>query len=344
MTIIFFYSNLQPFLSGIVNCLLSINDRITIKIIYFDSSNKLFVNHFKESSRLFLINKKELKKGELLEILHVCNPQIIYLSGWMDLEYIKVTIKYRDINKDVKTVIGIDDIWFNNFRQIIGSLIYKILLKKHIDYMWVSGSPQYHYAKKFGYIDSNILQSLLPANSTIFNQNVNRNKRLVYVGRDVKVKNLEFLLKVYSNMTLDFKIKWPIHLYGVENNNFLAYDLNGIFFHGQCDPIIMSNELKKGGVFILASIFEPWGVVVHELASMGYPLLLSEACGSAFDLLIVGYNGFKFNPTSESSLTDVFNILNQMDDERLENLSKASIRMSSKFSPEIAAYSLLSIL
>ena len=345
MTIIFLYSNLQPFLLGIINCLLSVNKNLIVKIIYFDSTNKLFLNQFNGNSRIVLVNKKDIKKGEIFEILFSNKPNIIYLSGWMDFDYIKATVKYRHFNKKVKTVIGIDDFWINSIRQIFGSYLYKILLKKHIDFMWVAGSPQYHYARKFGYSDSSILQSLLPGNSSVFNQKALFNKRLVFVGRNVKEKNLTFLLKVYSNMSFDFKVKWPLHLYGIEiNKSFENFELNNIFFHGQCDQVKLSTELNKGGVLVLPSISEKWGVVVHELASIGYPLLLSEACGSVFDLLIEGFNGFKFNPTSESSLINVFNVIDNLDDDDLENFSNSSIRISSKYSAEFAAYSLLSIL
>ena len=93
-------------------------------------------------------------------------------------------------------------------------------------------------------------------------------------------------------MSFDFKVKWPLHLYGIEiNKSFENFELNNIFFHGQCDQVKLSTELNKGGVLVLPSISEKWGVVVHELASIGYPLLLSEACGSVFDLLIEGFNG-----------------------------------------------------
>ena len=188
MTIIFLYSNLQPFLLGIINCLLSVNKNLIVKIIYFDSTNKLFLNQFNGNSRIVLVNKKDIKKGEIFEILFSNKPNIIYLSGWMDFDYIKATVKYRHFNKKVKTVIGIDDFWINSIRQIFGSYLYKILLKKHIDFMWVAGSPQYHYARKFGYSDSSILQSLLPGNSSVFNQKALFNKRLVFVGRNVKEK------------------------------------------------------------------------------------------------------------------------------------------------------------
>jgi glycosyltransferase involved in cell wall biosynthesis len=44
-------------------------------------------------------------------------------------------------------------------------------------------------------------------------------------------------------------------------------------------------------MFVLLSTSEPWGVVVNEAAGCGLPLILSDAVGAAYDLLVDGENG-----------------------------------------------------
>jgi 1,2-diacylglycerol 3-alpha-glucosyltransferase len=56
--------------------------------------------------------------------------------------------------------------------------------------------------------------------------------------------------------------------------------------------------------FVLASTREPWGAVVNEAATAGLPLLVSERCGSAPELVIEGRNGFTFDPCSTTQLAD----------------------------------------
>jgi 1,2-diacylglycerol 3-alpha-glucosyltransferase len=48
--------------------------------------------------------------------------------------------------------------------------------------------------------------------------------------------------------------------------------------------------------FILASTTEPWGLVVNEAMASGLPVLVSNKCGCAPDLVREGENGFTFNP------------------------------------------------
>ncbi|MCD6404758.1 MAG: glycosyltransferase family 4 protein [Planctomycetes bacterium] len=45
-------------------------------------------------------------------------------------------------------------------------------------------------------------------------------------------------------------------------------------------------------VFVLASLVEPWGVVVNEAMASGLPVILSDQVGASADLVVEGENGF----------------------------------------------------
>lgn len=48
--------------------------------------------------------------------------------------------------------------------------------------------------------------------------------------------------------------------------------------------------------FVHASTSEQWGLVVNEAMASGLPVLVSDRCGCAPDLVKNGYNGFTFDP------------------------------------------------
>jgi glycosyltransferase involved in cell wall biosynthesis len=58
------------------------------------------------------------------------------------------------------------------------------------------------------------------------------------------------------------------------------------------------------GAFIHASTIEPWGLVVNEAAASGLPLLVSDRCGCAPELVHDGVNGFTFDPRNISELAE----------------------------------------
>ena len=55
--------------------------------------------------------------------------------------------------------------------------------------------------------------------------------------------------------------------------------------------------------FIHASTSEQWGLVVNEAMASGLPVLVSERCGCAPDLVKDGVNGFAFDPYDASVMT-----------------------------------------
>jgi 1,2-diacylglycerol 3-alpha-glucosyltransferase len=59
------------------------------------------------------------------------------------------------------------------------------------------------------------------------------------------------------------------------------------------------------GAFIHASTTEQWGLVVNEAMASGLPVLVSNRCGCAADLVKEGENGWTFNPLNEEQMVDL---------------------------------------
>jgi glycosyltransferase involved in cell wall biosynthesis len=59
------------------------------------------------------------------------------------------------------------------------------------------------------------------------------------------------------------------------------------------------------GAFVHPSTIEPWGLVVNEAAASGLPLLVSNRCGCAPELVRDGVNGFTFDPTDVRALAQL---------------------------------------
>ncbi len=59
------------------------------------------------------------------------------------------------------------------------------------------------------------------------------------------------------------------------------------------------------GAFIHASTTEQWGLVVNEAMASGLPVLVSNRCGCAQDLVQEGVNGFTFDPYDVEQLAQL---------------------------------------
>jgi len=61
----------------------------------------------------------------------------------------------------------------------------------------------------------------------------------------------------------------------------------------------------RASAFVHASTTEQWGLVVNEAMASGLPVLVSNRCGCARDLVQEGVNGFTFDPANVSQLAEL---------------------------------------
>jgi glycosyltransferase involved in cell wall biosynthesis len=92
-------------------------------------------------------------------------------------------------------------------------------------------------------------------------------------------------------------------------------------------------------VFVLPSVEEIWGLVVKEAAVAGLPLVVSEACGAAADLVEPGINGFRVPAASADALLAAIRDVLRDDDSR-RRMGQESRRIIERCTPERAAAAL----
>jgi len=91
--------------------------------------------------------------------------------------------------------------------------------------------------------------------------------------------------------------------------------------------------------FIHASTTEQWGLVVNEAMASALPVLVSERCGCAPDLVVPGRNGFTFDPFRPSALAQLMVQLSRAPGS-LAAMGQASRELISRWSPETFASNL----
>jgi glycosyltransferase involved in cell wall biosynthesis len=85
--------------------------------------------------------------------------------------------------------------------------------------------------------------------------------------------------------------------------------------------------------FVHASTTEQWGLVVNEAIASGLPVIVSERCGCAPEL--VQGNGFTFNPTDVDELASRLWEMASLSEHDLKQLGEASRKIAERFGPEL---------
>jgi glycosyltransferase involved in cell wall biosynthesis len=98
------------------------------------------------------------------------------------------------------------------------------------------------------------------------------------------------------------------------------------------------------GAFVHASTMEPWGLVVNEAMASGLPVLVSNRCGCAPDLVQEGVNGFTFDPSNAAQMAEMMLRLASISggENTLERMGEASRQIIGAWGPERFAQGLLS--
>lgn len=87
------------------------------------------------------------------------------------------------------------------------------------------------------------------------------------------------------------------------------------------------------GAFVHASTTEQWGLVVNEAMACGLPVIVSERCGCAPDLVKAGENGWTIDPFDEEELTAKLHKLASLPEPERALLGDASRRLIAHWGP-----------
>lgn len=265
-------------------------------------------------------------------------PDIVLISGRMNRHYLKVAKELK--NNNVYTVTLQDTIYVNTIRQNIIRMFSRILYRKYFKGFWGAGSPQVAFGYSLGFTSNNIFEGLFTANSNFFNPTVRakiegcNKKKVLYVGRFSEEKNLQKLIAAFTTINEELG---NIHELLLVGDGPLRNELDGNE-NLKIYPFMTSDELievaRSADIFCLPSKRDAWGVVIHEFALIGLPLILSNRCGANSKFLIEGFNGYSFDPFNTESIQKVLKKILMMDNLSLKRMGENSNYLGLKYSPE----------
>ncbi|WP_394229065.1 glycosyltransferase family 4 protein [Shewanella colwelliana] len=288
-------------------------------------------------------NRSEYDEVSLDKLLKAISPVIIYVSGWMDKLYLKCSLKIKKTG--VPVVSGFDDIWLGSFRQKLGKYYFKFFLHKYFSHAWVAGECQFEFARQLGFPKEKIIFDLLSADVKVFDKSnyVGFGGDFLYVGNFKTVKGTHVLIEAFIHYKNSLNGQCGLTCIG---NGELKDDLllvDGITVVDYMEQIELIEMVSQSIAFILPSTHDQWGVVVHEFASAGMPLILSSGVGSSTKFLIDGLNGFSFENGSFEELAMKMKMFESLDVCKRIMMSEHSKLLSKRVSPTTSAANFISI-
>jgi glycosyltransferase involved in cell wall biosynthesis len=307
--------------------------------------NKEAPFQFQENGKLKIYSKTDYNYKQLKQLVDSINPDVIICSGWVDKDYLKITKTYF---KKIPTIMTCDTQWRGGLKQRIAMIISRFTLLNIFSHAWVPGQIQKQYVLNLGFKEKNIetgfyscdlshFESIYQAQKT--QKQTHFPKRFIFVGRYYEFKGINELLEAFIELQTEQPSEWELWCLGVGDIEPVQHPK--IKHFGFIQPKDLLSFTLQTGVFILPSRFEPWGVVVHEFAASGFPLLLSNRVGAKEQFLHEGKNGYEFKSENVSEIKQALkNIINTKDSKLIE-MSIYSNKLSKTLSPEKWVSSLL---
>lgn len=299
-----------------------------------------------------LHEKQHLKAAEILEIVAAFDPDAVFISGWIDPDYLKVARAMKARN--VPVIAGSDTQWTGGVRQRVGKFLSPWYLHSAIDVLWVAGERQRLFAHQLGFRGNKCWAGYYACDWEKFAKAYHLNRPaseaidtdepepfFLYVGRYSKEKGLNALVDAYKKYRLSVSGPWKLVCAGTGPLERLFDGIPGIENRGFMQPDEIPTLMGAARAFVLPSLKEPWGVVIQEAAASGLPLICSSACGAALHLLQDRYNGMLFEPGDAGYLADCLQQFHETTpNERLE-MGRRSHQLSRQFTPERWAQTLM---
>ena len=261
------------------------------------------------------------KEAELFNFCINLAPDVIIMSSWNYAFYMSVSKACRKAGTYV--VSTFDGQWAETLKQRLGILSSPFFLKPCIDNFFVPGDRQANFARKLGY--KNPFMGYYSANTERFKElpSKPRDNKFVFVGRLVPVKGIQFLMSAYEKYRKSVKNPWDLMICGKGELQHLCENREGVEIHGFTQPSELPGRLAEARCLILPSIFEPWGLVVHEAALAGLAIISSYASGASTFYVRDGQNGYVINPDEESLLRAMI-LMSEAGEEKLDEMSSIS--------------------
>lgn len=300
-------------------------------------------------------NSKSSIKHRMFEMLDRLNPDVVAITGWSMPDAI-AAISWSTSRK-VPAVLMSESQHRDEIRSAPKEFIKSQLVKlfsaglvggqPHLDYLSMLGMPRERIFMGYDVVDNEHFAQkagLARANKMRRGEVGLPDRYFLASNRFIPKKNLPTLLQAFSiyrkmagsqpcDLVLlgDGPMKAELQAQCVELG--VAHCVHFAGFK-QYDEL--PDYYAFADAFVHASTTEQWGLVINEAMSSGLPVIVSEACGAAKDLVGNGLNGFVFSPTAPQQFANFMHKI-ASDPQLRTQMGEASQEIISGWSPKLFA-------
>ncbi len=333
LNVVFCWSDISGYMAACWRSLQQQPD-VNLTIIAFQShSATAFADDLMEDIPCQLLTAEQQSNTQLIkQLVKAANPDIVVLCGWLHPPYRQLA--FDSALRHVKFIMGMDTPWWGTSKQRLAPFALRTYLKR-MSHVVVTGERSWQYARRLGFSSSQIMRGLYGIDYEAWSPLYEHRQQLwphsfLFVGRYTNVKAIDVLVEAYQAYRRLTSDPWPLVCCGKGELASLL-DQPGIQNLGFVQPSDMTKIWQQAGAFIMPSRFDPWPLAIVEAAAAGLPIVCTEVCGSAVEVVRPWHNGLLVAEDSAASLTQALLALHQQHDS-LPKWGKRSQQMAAPYS------------
>jgi glycosyltransferase involved in cell wall biosynthesis len=277
------------------------------------------------------------KPAELVALIRQFAPDAVAMMSW------NFTPAYRAVMKNlppnVVRILIMDNLWRSTPKQWLGRLGHRFYVKPVADVAMVPSERTESYARMLGFGPSDIIRGSLSADVDLFGSPPRTGEELagrrsfVYAGRLVWHKGPDVLARAYRRYRAMADEPWDLHVVGTGAHAAQLRDIEGVTMHGFVQPPQVADLMRRSSCLVLTSHIEPYGVVVHEAAVAGLPILCTDFAGAAAGMMQDSYNGWIVAAGDVERWAEAMLRMSNLPPARLQSMSDASRCIGARINP-----------
>ncbi|BAY66026.1 glycosyl transferase, group 1 family protein [Calothrix brevissima NIES-22] len=340
MKVVFCWADISGYMAACWRALLQSPD-IEVYIIAFQACTETtFSDQLMQGIPCRLLDLQERQDANLVKHLVLAeSPDVVVLNGWFHKPYF--WLAFAPELRQTSLIFTMDTPWYGTWKQHLAPWFLRSYLQR-MDRFVVPGERSWQYALRLGAESTNIMRGLYGIDYDVWSPLWEKRlkpdwpRSFLFVGRYVPVKAIDLLVEAYQLYRSQVSNPWTLVCCGQGALESKLQGQPGIDNRGFLQPTEMQSVWQSAGAFILPSRFDPWPLALVEAAAAGLPIVCTEVCGSAVEVVRPWYNGLIIPKEDAKALAKALLTLHQ----QYSNLSiwgKRSQQLAAPYAAKIWA-------
>ncbi len=266
------------------------------------------------------------------------DPHAVLMGSWGWPPAYRAVMRSR--KPDVLRILGMDNQWWATPKQWLGRATSRFYLQPLFDCVMVPSDRTEWFALRLGFAPETIMRGMYVADVDEFaaepraGSDLAEKRSFLFAGRLTEKKGAHILAEAYERYRAAVPEPWGLRIAGTGPLAKRLERVTGVELVGFAQPPRLARLMREVSCFVLPTLYESYGVAVHEATLAALPVLVSHTAGCAPGLVQDGYNGFIVAAGDTAQWTRALKRMSAQPEERLEAMSQVSRSLSMRLSPK----------